>query len=188
MTPDTITVRRAVLDDAAALRALRLKALQEHPEAFLISVAEEAENMVGDFEKLISERWATDDNQMLVADYEGRLVGMCGFFREPREKIKHRMTVWGLYVHPDARGHHVGRKLLEAAVARSAAVTGVTQVHISVTADNTEARTLYESLGFTAWGIEPGSMSVNGRMVDEAHMMLQIGEDAEPGDDLRGHI
>lgn len=178
MTPEHIVIRRAALPDAAALRTLRLKALQEHPEAFLISVAEEAENMVGDFEQLITGRWGEEDNQMLVADYDGSLVGMCGFYREPRAKVAHRMTVWGMYVQPGARGHHVGRRLLEAAIRRSRAVAGITQIHISVTADNTEARTLYESLGFVAWGVEPGSMRLNGKDLDEAHMVLRL-TDAE---------
>jgi ribosomal protein S18 acetylase RimI-like enzyme len=176
MTPETISIRRASEGDAKALRTLRLRALQEHPEAFLISVAEEAENMVGDFEKLITQRWSADDNQMLVAELEGALVGMCGFYREARSKIAHRMTVWGLYVHADARGHHAGRRLLEQAINRSTTIDGITQIHISVTADNVEARRLYESMGFTAWGIEPASMRVDGKDLDEAHMVLQLPE------------
>jgi ribosomal protein S18 acetylase RimI-like enzyme len=185
MTPETITIRRAAEPDAPALRSLRLKALQEHPEAFLISVAEEAENMTGDFAALIGGRWAADDNQMLVADYDGKLVGMCGFYREERDKLAHRCTIWGLYVHPDARSHHVGRRLLEDALDRAKLLSGVTQIHISVTADNQEARRLYESVGFTAWGVEPGSMQVNGRVLDEAHMVMLLGSDDR---DLSGHI
>ncbi len=174
MTSSPITIRRPVAAEAALLRALRLQALEDHPEAFLISAAEEARNSVADFEQLIGVRWQAEDDQMLVAVEDRKVIGMCGFFREAREKIAHRMTIWGVYVHPAARGRHVGRLLVDEALARIKGVAGIRQIHISVTPTNTPARNLYKSLGFVTWGIEPASMCYAGEDLDEEHMVLRL--------------
>lgn len=174
MSAETITVRRAAEGDGRALRRLRNAALKEHPDAFLASVAEEAENLMGDFDAMIATRWTGDANQMLVAEYQGQVVGMCGFYREERSELAHRATIWGLYVQADARHHHAGRHLLEHALEQLKRLPGVRQIHASITEGNTDGRRLYESLGFTAWGVQPGAMQVDGQVLDETHLILQL--------------
>ena len=166
-----LTIRRAGVPDAEPLKALRLRALSDHPDAFLITRAEEARN---DFGELLSGRWATIDNQVLVAERGRALVGMCGFFRDARPKVRHRMTVWGMYVAPEARGHDVGQALLHDALRRMRTLGDVTHVHLAVTLHNTHARALYERLGFVTWGVEPAAMRLDGSDLDEAHMVLEV--------------
>ncbi len=53
-----------------------------------------------------------------------------------------------LYVVPDRRGHGLGRALLDAALA-AAREAGATHVDLNTSTDDREARSLYESSGFT---------------------------------------
>ena len=58
------------------------------------------------------------------------------------------LGVTAVEVHPDARRRGLGRALL-AALARWGAEVGATDAHLQVTWDNTAARALYASAGFT---------------------------------------
>ena len=53
-----------------------------------------------------------------------------------------------LYVAPERRGHGIGRALLEAAM-ETARETGATRMDLGTSVDDTAARGLYESCGFT---------------------------------------
>jgi len=89
--------------------------------------------------------------------------------------MRHRASIWGMYVQPHARGQRFGRSLLEAAVDHARRWSGVTQVHLSVTTDAPEARALYESAGFEAWGTEPMALLWRGQFSAEVHMVLSLG-------------
>jgi ribosomal protein S18 acetylase RimI-like enzyme len=53
-----------------------------------------------------------------------------------------------LYVVPESRGHGLGRALLDAAM-EAAREAGATRIELNTSTDDTAARGLYESLGFT---------------------------------------
>jgi ribosomal protein S18 acetylase RimI-like enzyme len=87
---------------------------------------------------------------------------MAGIIRETRKKQQHRSTIWGVYVSHNHRGLGFGRAVVEACVHHARAWTGIESVALSVAAEGTAARTLYESLGFVNLGSEPvsfGSMA-----------------------------
>jgi len=39
---------------------------------------------------------------------DGLLIGMIGFVREQRNKLRHKGNIWGMYVVPEARGEGIG--------------------------------------------------------------------------------
>ena len=63
---------------------------------------------------------------------------------------------------------------MTAAIARASRMQGVRQVNLGVNAVNAPAIRLYESLGFTSFGVERGFMSLDGELYDEVHMVCLL--------------
>lgn len=162
-------IRHLDASHASAWHALRKRAVAEHPEAFLTSPAEEERTPL----ETVSRRLGSPASEAFVlgAFLEGAMVGMLGVLREAHEKARHKALVWGVYVAPEARRRGVGRALFEAAIERARDV-GIERLNLAVKVDNAAARGLYQSMGFVSWGIERDSFRVDGRPIDEEHMVL----------------
>ena len=98
---------------------LRLRALQEEPEAFAATFEEEVTKTVETVANRFREVWSSEENFILGAFTNGKLVGCVGFYREQRVKLRHKGNLWGMYVVPDARRKGVGRLLMEAIIEKS---------------------------------------------------------------------
>ncbi len=153
--------------DATLYRSLRLRALREHPDAFTSSYAEERERPV----EAAAQRLA--NHAFWGAYRHAELWGMVGLEREPRARNRHKASVMGMYVAPEARGQGVGRALLDALL-RHARVNGVESLVLTVTEGNTAAQRLYEALGFRSFGVEPDAVRVDGRSHAKNHMHLDL--------------
>jgi RimJ/RimL family protein N-acetyltransferase len=155
----TVTVRRAVADDAQHLRALRLEALTNHPTSFG-TAAEEIDKM--DWTK----RAAGDANEaVFIAEYDGQLVGMTGIFRNTRLKDSHFGFIWGVYVRPAHRGCGIAQALVNAAV-EWARYAGVAIVKLTVVPES-GARACYERCGFRVTGTDVAALKWDGQYHDE---------------------
>lgn len=159
-------IRRLTPDDAPTYRALRLRALHEHPEAF-----------TSDWEDA-SARPPEESRQRLASagvrfwgafDDAATLVGMVGLECASRAKQRHKGTVVAMYVAAEAAGRGVGRALLQALVAHAVEM-GLTDLVLTVTDGNARALRIYEQAGFVAFGIEPRAIRVDGRMFAKVHM------------------
>ena len=168
---DRPTVRRLQIDEIPAMQMLRREALTRDPLAFGATVEDDLA-----LDTSYAERSLADPSSAAIfAAFAARApVGMVGLARMPREKIKHRALVWGMFVQPGSRGHGVGTELLGAAVAHARSWPGVRQVHLSVTSSSPGARRLYERAGFVVWGCEPQALGWNGTFVDEYHLVLSL--------------
>ena len=78
-----------------------------------------------------------------------------------------------MYVVPAARGGGIGR---QAVIAHVRGMPGITQLNLSHSVASPEAGRLSESVGFRAWGTEPGFMRFDGRSIDEVHMWPRLEE------------
>jgi len=159
-------VRRLTAADTAAYRDIRLEALRNAPTAFGASHETESTRELAAFEDAVT------CNYIAGAWLGGALVGTAGFHRLDATKVAHRGNIWGVYVRPEARGHGVARALIADVLAF--ARTQVEQVHLCVVTDNAPALRLYEHLGFVSYGIEPRSLLVDGRYLDEHMMVLRF--------------
>jgi ribosomal protein S18 acetylase RimI-like enzyme len=99
-----------------------------------------------------------------------QLVGIVGFDREQREKMRHKGLIWDMYVAPEYGGRGFGRQLLRAAVAFARTVSGLEHVLLTVVATNANARGLYVSEGFETIGLEPQTIKWAGQYFDEETM------------------
>jgi RimJ/RimL family protein N-acetyltransferase len=162
-------IRRLTPDDAAAYRALRIRALWEYPEAFTSSHEEEEARPVEE-----SARRLASPHHMFWGLFDGEhLGGMVGLEREPRVKNHHKATVIGMYIAMEHSGVGMGRKLFDVVLAE-ARREGIELLVLTVTDGNGAATHLYESLGFRSFGVEPRAIKVDGRYFGKNHMYLDL--------------
>ena len=175
MVKSPITVQilsRDRFDDAFALR---LRALQEHPEAFGQSFAEAAALTSTQRQSAWESFWNYRDNRVFVAvAADGARVGMTGIVRQYRDKMRHRGEIWGVYVAPEARGQGVGSRLLEAAIAYGRDELGLLQLHLEAISSNAEAVRSYERAGFVRYGRMPRADILNNTIYDSDLMVLML--------------
>jgi len=168
-----IQIRQAASEDAPHLRDLRLEALAGHPQAFSSdyeSASKEAPTIWG--ERL--ERYVKSDDETLQVAVAGNdLVGSTGIFRDPRPKIRHAATIWGVYVKPAWRGRGIGDRLVNACL-DWAREHEIIFVRLAVITTNISAIQCYQRCGFSVYGIEPMSLLWEGRYYDELMMGCEI--------------
>jgi ribosomal protein S18 acetylase RimI-like enzyme len=170
-----VTVRPLVQSDAPAYRALRLRGLAEHPDAFTSDPEEEAMKPLAWTERRIGPKPEAPHDVVLGAFAAGEtLIGVVGMDVDPRRKIRHRGHVFGMYVRPESRRKGVGRRLLDAVIERARAVGSLEQLALTVTAGNAVAQSLYEHAGFVAWGREREAIKVDGVAYDKVHMTMRL--------------
>jgi GNAT superfamily N-acetyltransferase len=161
-----LTVRRLGEEDVEAYRAIRLEALERAPEAFGSTLAREQAFSRADFLARLT-------GGTVFGAFEGlALAGIAGLVLETREKQRHKGTLFGMYVRPGVRGHGVGRALVEAVLTAADGV--VEQVLLAVVEGNAGARQLYESCGFSAYGVEPRALKFGGQYFDEVLMVCPL--------------
>src|SRR4249920_1321831 len=93
-----MSVRILTSSDTAAFRALRLRALQEHPEAFTSSFDEDARKPLSATEQRLA---GDGGNVFWGAFVEGDIRGMIGLTRDPRAKARHKGDIVAMYVAPE---------------------------------------------------------------------------------------
>ena len=108
-----MSIRILTSADAPAFRALRLRALQEHPEAFTSSFEEDARKPLSATEQRIA---GEDGNVFWGAFADGEIRGMIGLTREPRAKARHKADIVAMYVAPELGRRGLGRALLQAVI------------------------------------------------------------------------
>jgi RimJ/RimL family protein N-acetyltransferase/predicted enzyme related to lactoylglutathione lyase len=171
------TIRTLAPADVEAYRALRLEGLRDSPESFSSDYDENARFPIETF----AQRIAAERNRWVLGAFDGAaLVGVAGYLREQGAKVEHKAMVWGMYVTPRVRGRGIAADLLARLIAQARAAPGLAQLVLSVTVGNAAARNLYVRAGFVRCGVEPRSMRVAGRWLDEEQMVLDLRADAVP--------
>ncbi|MCY1014435.1 GNAT family N-acetyltransferase [Pyxidicoccus sp. MSG2] len=168
--PEPLTVRKLRPDEAEVFWALRLRGLREHPEAFGASLEEDTARPMD-----VVRARMVGDSQVVMGAFDGaRLVGVAGMWRGQERKSAHKAHVWGMYVLPEARSRGVGRRLLTGLIAEGRKMAGVERLLLAVSVGNTAAQSLYRSLGFRTYGVEPAALKIGGAYVDEELMCLPL--------------
>lgn len=165
------TIRRLTLGDVSAYRQLRLAALEESPSAFSATLASEQALSDAQFATCIA--GASLSGAWGAWSPRQQLVGSAILWHQPREKLRHKASINGVYVEPSARGTGLAQQLLEAVLAH-ARQGGLRQLYLGVTAGNAPAQRLYTKLGFVEYGREPAALCVDGVYYDEVLMQLRL--------------
>jgi ribosomal protein S18 acetylase RimI-like enzyme len=168
-----MTIRQLTAEDAAAYQALRLRALQESPTAFAASYADEVARSPPEIAARVTP--APDGSLCVFGAFVGdQLAGLVAFIRPRRAKLLHVAELAGMYVAPEFRRRGLGGALVDAALAHARSLPGVRQVKLAVNATNLAARSLYQSRGFTCYGVEPEALCVEGRYYDDELYVLRL--------------
>lgn len=165
-------IRALTRADVAAFQKIRRDRLEMEPRSFAESLAEHDSTSIEVTARRLES--SSPDNFVIGAFAEGQLVGMAGFARNLREKSRHKGLIWGVYVQPTWRNQGVARAMLAELIQRVRANEGVEKIILTVSSDQTPAKRLYSSLGFEAFGQEKHALKVDGRYVDEDHMVLWL--------------
>lgn len=173
-----MTFRRLTPDDADAFARLRAEMIVAEPYAFIGSPGDDAYTDPGFVRASIH-----SDTQAVFGAFDGAvLVAAAGIFRETTVKRRHVATVWSVYTRAPHRARGLSRQLILACLEHARAWPGVDTVQLSVAETQPNARRLYESLGFTAWGTEPHGTRVDGKSIVEIHMWRPLAGGPTAGD------
>jgi ribosomal protein S18 acetylase RimI-like enzyme len=164
-----VNIRILTPEDAESYRALRLRALREHPESFGSSYEEESRRSA----EVYAERLKPSDDRFTLGafDESGTLVGMVVFAREQMNKMRHKAKLFAMYVAPEARNRGVGRRLLGEILRRAGNLEGLEQIQLTVVSGNEAAKRLYRSAGFDTFAVERQALKMGDRYLDEEWMV-----------------
>jgi ribosomal protein S18 acetylase RimI-like enzyme len=158
--------------DAARYQLLRLRGLQEHPEAFASAVEEEQQLAL---EAVATRLQQSSAERYILGAFVGEeLSGLLPFRRWEGRKLRHRASLGGMYVPPAYRGRGIGKALLLDAIARAATVNGLEDLMLAVTVGNEPARALYLAVGFTAMAREPRYLKIGEQYFDIEWMSRSV--------------
>jgi len=163
-------IRQAVVEDAAALRGLRLEALQDRPIAFASDHEEESKLPLSRTEEQLKDQTA---NTIFVAVADSTLVGMTGIGQYRHAKQKHNGIIWGVYVQPAWRGKNISGQMIEACI-NWAKQRSIKFVKLGVAVTNTSALNSYIRAGFRVYGVDPQVIYYDGVYYDELLMVREL--------------
>ena len=103
-------IERLTPSQAGEYRGLMLETYAAHPDAFTSSVAERERLPMAWWEARLSAEPSAKE-VVLGAFRDGELVGVVGLSFESQEKVRHKVTLFGMYVRPGWQGQGIGRQL-----------------------------------------------------------------------------
>lgn len=157
-------------EDAEIYRAIRLEALQKHPEAFSSSYEEELDSSIERFRSRLKDELtftfsAVENNQLL---------GVVTLMVEQKKKLKHRANIFAMYVKHEKRRFGIGKILMLEAIKTAREIVDVEQIYLTVTSSNEPAKKLYHSLGFKTYGIDKRALKIENEYFDDELMILVL--------------
>ena len=159
---DHVTIRRARIEDDAALQAVDVATW-----SWLVAPAGRPDPAAPFFGE------GVDPGDVLVADCD-RVVGYVRVRHPSRLPAgRHVLQINGVAVDPEYRRRGIARALLDAAIAESRS-RGARRLTLRVFAPNAAARALYEAAGFEVEGVLRGEFFLDGAYVDDVLMALDL--------------
>ena len=147
-----LTIRPFQAHEWRTYRDLRLRALQEAPEAFCSTFASARQIPDADWQARLA-NIQPDRDYPIAALLTDQPIAMAWATVDSSHAT--HANLFQMWVAPEYRGQGVGKQVMQAAIAW-ARERQLQSLHLSVTDGDTPARYLYESLGFVAVGeLEP---------------------------------
>jgi ribosomal protein S18 acetylase RimI-like enzyme len=147
MDASSVRIRLARPDDWERVRDIRLRSLEDAPDAFGSTLEEEQAYGRPRWLSWI-DGWEGATNVMYVAEADGAFVGVAVGSREEGATDAHLYAMW---VEPRWRTRGVGSRLVREVLARARS-WGSRWVILGVTENNDAAARFYEHLGFADTG------------------------------------
>jgi RimJ/RimL family protein N-acetyltransferase len=163
-TGETITIRSAQPDDAAALLNY-IRAVAAETE-FFVREPDEFPSTEEQERQWVQDRFDRPGWSILVAEASGTIIGNVSFENGAHRRVAHRGTV-GISVAKPWRGKGIGTALLQTLIEWAEANPLIEKLSLAVFANNKTAIRLYSKLGFIEEGRQPKEMKLGpGQYVD----------------------
>ncbi|VXB49153.1 GNAT family N-acetyltransferase [Massilia sp. 9I] len=163
-------VRRLGPEEGAAYRAVRLRALEDAPDAFSATLQEALARPLEEWDARLAQAAVSGIDCPLGAERDGELVGQA--WAKVDADDPDTVNLYQMWVAPKCRGQGVAGALLAAAIDWARA-RGARTVGLGVNCANPPAIALYERVGFRILGEAYPMAGAPGRM--EYAMRLQLG-------------
>lgn len=164
-----LVLRNAVEDEAEMLLKYLKQVYAETP--FLIQEPDEITFTIDDEKKYIKENNDSNSDLLLIGMLDGKHVGNCSLMGNHARRLKHRTSL-GIVLYLEYTGLGIGRIMIEE-VCKIAKENGIEQVELEVAANNRNAISLYEKLGFGKVGILPNNMKYADGTYTDVHFMVK---------------
>jgi putative acetyltransferase len=106
---------------------------------------------------------------VLVAELDGKIVGMAGLHGHPRARMRHCADL-GIMVHDGYQGQGVGKALMATLVDTADKWLNLVRIELEVYSDNERAIKLYRSFGFEVEGCKRMNAFRDGKYVNSLMM------------------
>ena len=173
-------IRRLTHQDRAALQTIRQRMMDE--ASALWFALDDSWSKVSDEDlDAVPGSNADTKEQMLfgVFDAGDALSAVAGLRRERRQSVKHKASLWGIYVIPERRRQGIGGRLVAALIQNAKTMPGLEMVRLAVAADNAQAVSLLRQQGFQTYAVQPRAYLLDGKRYDQAFLSLFL-RDEEP--------
>lgn len=147
---ENIIYRKVEINEIEQYHAIRLDCLKNYPQNFGTLYEEELKKPAYKFDYVITEQPASDF--LMGAFLNEKLIGMCGFIQEKREKTKHIGEISGMYVMSAYSGQKIGAELLNSTIQAAFTNSAIEQIILAVAGKNHIAQKLYKKFGFEEYG------------------------------------
>ena len=159
-------IRKLNSGDWEIYKELRLEALQKDAEAFGSSYEESLKKTNEEWKKPLENQ----KNNIMVAFYGDKVIGMVGANQESGQKTKHVAYVWGVYVNADHRGQGVAKKIMKTLLDEIMKNKEIEKINLNVNTTQNGAISLYEKLGFEIVGTLHKELKIGDKYFDEYMM------------------
>lgn len=166
-----MNIRSLKSADAAQYWELRLEALQQNPEAFATTYEDAI--VRPDPIKRVAVNLESSSSITFGAYVENELVGVMTLSKGDLEKMRHKVTLFAVYVTPRVRGQKIGDALLKEVIQTAKQLPNVEKINLTVVTTNKAAIHLYEKQGFITYGLETKAMKSGDTYLDEQLMSLE---------------
>lgn len=157
-----IKLRAATPNDAAAITEIATQ-----PNVVWGTLQLPAQTVAGWVKRLESNQ--PDSSYSLVAEIDGKVVGMAGLHWSTRVRIRH-VAGLGMFVHDGYQGRGVGKALMAALVEAADKWLDLVRLELEVWSDNERAVKLYAQFGFQLEGRKRMNAFRDGHYVDSLVM------------------
>lgn len=154
---------------AAAYRALMLEGYTLHPEAFTSSTDERAALPLSWWEARLDDKDDALEVVLAITDQQ-TILGVVGLAFNNREKARHKVSLFGMYVPQNQQHKGLGHQLVHAALNHASLRPHASLIQLTVSEHNTAALRLYEQSGFTVFGLEPLAVAIDDGFISKVHM------------------
>ena len=164
--------------DAVMYRRLMLQAYELAADAFTSTAEERAAEPDAFWIKRVADPTGLEAAFGAFDDHD--LVGTVALQFSEKPKTKHKAKIIGMFVDSKVRGLGIGRALVEAAITYAEAKESIRQLTLKVTEGNEPAISLYQSMGFQVFGLEPMAILTPDGYKAKVHMWRSLQRNIRP--------